>query len=165
MSRVACTLAVLGWLLSAGAARAGDSFAIDLEVRTAKANKTAHVQATGLGTKPKEREVLEIKAGERITVKWKLSNIDPKVQYKDVTVHFFAVKEEKAGQQTVPKLTKDVAAESALSMDFAPKDKSEGEMSFTIDKAGCYLFRLETIGAAMGLDGREYFAALDVQVR
>ena len=93
------------------------------------------------------------------------SNSDPKAQYKDVTVHFFAVKEEKAGQPDVPKLSKGVAAESALSMDFAPKDKCEGEMNLTIDKAGCYLFRVETIGAARGLEGREYFAALDVQVR
>ena len=50
-------------------------------------------------------------------------------------------------------------------MDFAPKDKTEGELSLTIDKAGCYLFRLETIGVATGTESKEYFAALDVQVR
>ena len=121
MVRVACSLAVLGWLLSAGTSRAEDSFAIDLEVHAAKATKTAHAQASGLGVKPKDREILEIKAGERITVKWKLRNTDPKATYKDVTVHFFAVKEEKAGQPTVPKLSKDVAAESMPSAWTSPR--------------------------------------------
>ena len=65
----------------------------------------------------------------------------------------------------MPKLDKGVIAESALSMDFGPKDKSEGELSFTIDKPGCYLLRLETIGATAGPAGHEDFAALDVEVR
>jgi hypothetical protein len=164
MRRVSFGLAVFGSLLVSTAARAEEPFAIDLEVRAGKASKTAHAETAALGVKPKQRGVLEVKAGDRITVKWKLSNIDPKATFNDVTVHFFAVREEKAGQQTVPKLNKDVAAESALTMDFAPKDKTEGEMSFTIDKAGCYLLRLETIGAAKGTDGHEWFAALDVKV-
>ena len=48
---------------------------------------------------------------------------------------------------------------------FGPKDKNEGEMTFTIDKAGCYLLRLETIGAIAGPAGHEDFAALDVTAR
>jgi hypothetical protein len=161
----------VGLLVCAGmfaptGARAEDlAFAIDLEVKTATASKTAHADVVALGVKPKERGVLEAKAGQRLTVKWTLRNTDPKVTFKDVTVHFFAVKEEKAGQLAVPKLDRDVAAESALSMDFKPKDANEGELSFTIDKPGVYLLRVETLDAAQGEDGREYFAALDLVVR
>ena len=108
---------------------------------------------------------LEARAGQRVTVKWTLRSTDPKTTYKDVTVHFFAVKEEKAGQQTVPNLNRDVAVETALSMDFKPKDATDGELSFTIDKPGSYLLRLETIGAAVGVEGHEHFAALDLVVR
>ena len=50
-------------------------------------------------------------------------------------------------------------------MDFGPKDKNEGELSFIIDDPGCYLLRLETIGATAGRAGHENFAALDVKVR
>jgi hypothetical protein len=147
-------------------ARADDlAFAIDLDLKTPTAGKTAHADVVALGVKPKERGVLEAKAGQRLTVKWRLRNVDPKMTFKDVTVHFFAVKEEKAGQLAVPKLDRDVAAESALSMDFKPKDANEGELSFTIDKPGVYLLRVETLDAAQGEDGREYFAALDLVVR
>jgi hypothetical protein len=163
MRSAVCCLLLSAWL-SASAAGA-DAFAIDLEARAGKATQTAHAEAAGLATTPKDRPVLEAKAGQRVTVKWTIRCTDPKTTYKDVTVHFVAVKEEKTGQQAVPKLDKDVAAETALSMDFKPKDASDGELSFTIARPGSYLLRLETIGAATGLDGREYFAALDLVVR
>lgn len=164
MRPAVCCLLLSAWL-SAPAAGA-DPFAIDLEAKAGKATQTAHAEAAGLGTTPKARPVLEAKAGQRVLVKWTIRCTDPKTTYKDVTVHFVAVKEEKAGQQAVPKLDlKDVAAETALSMDFKPKDASDGELSFTIARPGSYLLRLETIGAATGLDGREYFAALDLIVR
>src|SRR4051794_1765866 len=163
MSRFLLGLVTLGGLVAS--TPAAEPFAIDLEVRSGKVRKTAHAESAAPGAKLKERDVLEIKAGEEVAVKWKLSSTDPKGMLKDIRVHFFAVKEEKAGQRTVPKLNKDVVAESALSMDFGPKDRNEGALSFTIDEPGCYLLRLETIGALAGPAGHENFAALDVKVR
>src|SRR5205807_1401657 len=113
--------------------------------------------------KPEPRPVLVAKADTPVTVKWTLRNTDPTATVKDVLVHFFAVREEKANQQEVPKLNKDVAAESALTMDFKPKDKAAGELTFTVAKPGTYLLRLEAKGAA-GKDGREPFVALDLVV-
>jgi hypothetical protein len=164
MTRVLLGLAVAGGLL-APAATAAEPFAIDLEISSGKATKTAHAESAARDAKPAERAALEVKAGDRVTVKWKLSSTDPAATVRDVTVHFFAVAEENAGQQTLPKLDKGVVAESALTMDFGPKDRNEGTLTFTIDKPGCYLFRLETIGAAAGPPGHEDFAALDVKVR
>jgi hypothetical protein len=152
-------------LLAAAPARAAEPFAIDLEAKAGKASQTAHVEPAGLETAPKPRPVLEAKAGQRVTVKWTLRCSDPKTTYKDVTVHFFAAHEAKAGQKALPKLDRDAVAETALSMDFKPKDSTEGELSFTLDKPGSYLLRLETIGAATGLGSREAVAALDVVVR
>lgn len=163
MSRFLLILISLCGLLAS--APAAEPFAIDLEVRSGKVRKTAQAESAAPGAKLKERDVLEIKAGDRVTVKWKLRSTDPKATLKDITVHFFAVKEERPGQRTVPNLNKGVVAESALSMDFSPKDKNEGTLSFTIDEPGCYLFRLETIGATAGQAGHENFAALDVKVR
>ena len=167
MSRLLLGLAALAGLL-ASARAADEPFAIDLEVRCGKASQTAHAESAvplQLGDKPKERPVLEVKAGDRVTVRWKMSGTDPKAKNEDVTVHFYAVKEEMVGQPAAPKLGKGVIAESALTMDFGPSDKNEGEMTFTIDQAGDYLFRLETIGAALGPAGHEDFAALDVKAR
>ncbi len=163
MSRFLIGLAVLGGL--AASTRAAEPFAIDLEVRSGKASKTAHAESASPDQTPGERGVLEIKAGDRVTVKWKLSGTDPKEKIENVTVHFFAVKEEAAGQKAKPKLDKGVVAESACTLDFTPGAKNEGELSFTIDNPGSYLFRLETIGAAAGSADHDDFAAIDVKAR
>jgi hypothetical protein len=164
MSSFLVGLATFGGLLAA-AAPTPEPFAIDLEVRAGNGSKIAHAESAAPGARPKQRQVLEVQAGEPITVRWKLRSTAPKATLKDVTIHFFAVKEERAGQQMVPPLNRDVVAETALLMDFGPKDKNEGTLRFTIHKAGTYLFRLETIGATAGPAGHEDFAALDVKAR
>jgi hypothetical protein len=154
---------LLGWLCRPGSA-AANHFTIELKVQAGKASATAHAETAALGVQPKKREVLRVKSGDRITVKWRLTNANSKSEFKNVLVHFFTAKEEKLGQKAPPKLNKSVAAESALSMDFKPGDLSRGEMVFTISTPGYYLLRLETIGAAVGEDGHEHFAALDLAV-
>jgi hypothetical protein len=140
-------------------------FTIDLTARAGKASQTAHAETTAPGARPRARAVLEVKAGQRITAHWSLRNADPKATFKDLIVHFVAVREATLGQAAVPKLDKGVAAESALTMDFRPGDQCEGELSFTLDRPGNYLLRLETRGAAAGAQDHEHFAALDVLVR
>jgi hypothetical protein len=146
------------------AVAAAHHFTIDLKVQADRTGKTVHADTAAVGVKPKERPVLRLKAGSRLVVQWTMTNVDPKAVFKDVVVHFFAVKVDRLGQVIPPKLTKGVAAESALKMDFNPKDATRGELSFTIDTPGIYLLRLETIGAAVGLEGHEHFAALDLVI-
>jgi hypothetical protein len=155
---------ILFWLAAFGLARA-DHFTIDLEVKGSKAGHTVHAETAGLGIKPKPRAVLEIQAGDKITIKWTLTSTASKDTVKDVLVHFYAVKIAKPGDPPPPKLDKDVLLETALTMDFKPKDKTEGELSLQVDKPGVYLLRLETIGAAVGADGHEHFANLDIMAR
>lgn len=157
-------LVVFGGLLAVSAARA-DHLTIDLEARSGKASQKAHAETADLRAKPKARGVLEVKAGTPITVTWTLRGADSAGTLKDVLVHGFVVREEKVGQPTVPRLTKDVVMETGLTTDVKPKGKTEGKLTFTIEKAGPYLLRLETIGAANGPTGHEHFAALDLVVR
>ncbi|MBV9122005.1 MAG: hypothetical protein JO112_01435 [Planctomycetes bacterium] len=140
-------------------------FAIDLTVQAGKASKTVAGEVKALGEKPKERELFEVKAGEPITVRWTVRRTSTGEVIKDVLIHSFLVKEQKAGQEFVPHLDKNVVAESALTMDFGPQDQSQGEMTFQIEKAGYYLLRLQPIGSAEGLTGQESFAHLDLAVR
>src|SRR5262249_36763235 len=139
-------------------------FAFELQVKTAKATKKGTPDIAAVGAKPKSRPVMNAKAGDEIAVKWTLSSTANKGVTKDVTVHLVVVKEEKVGQLAVPKLDKDVAAETAMTMDFKPKDRAKGDVTVTIDKPGAYLVRVETIGAAAGAEGHEHFAALDLVV-
>jgi hypothetical protein len=163
MPRVLLCGLLLSGLLRPGVA-AAHHFTIDLKVQAGKASKTASAETAAPGAKPKPRAVLRVRAKTPITARWTMTNADAKTTYKDVLVHFFTVKIDKLGQATVPKLVKGVAAESALTMDFKPKDATRGELTFTIDTPGVYLLRLETIGAAVGADGHEHFAALDLLV-
>jgi hypothetical protein len=163
-----CLLSLLGFV-AFGSARA-EQFTIDLEVKGPKAGRTVHAETAGpadlskLGSKPKPREVLEVQAGDKITIKWTL--ITPQETVKDVLVHFYAVKVNKAGDAPPSKLDKDVLLESALTMDFKAKDKNEGELSLQVEKPGVYLLRLETLRTKRpGANEHEYFASLDVIAR
>jgi hypothetical protein len=151
---------LLGCLAEARA----DDLTMKLTIAADKSTKTAESEAFGVGTKLKTRGVFKAAAGKTLTVKYTVSSTAGKAVAKDVLVHLFAVKIDKVGQTTIPPLNKDVAAESALTMDFKPKDKAVGELSFTIDTPGVYLLRLETQGAARGVDGHEHVAALDVVI-
>jgi hypothetical protein len=139
-------------------------FAIDLQAQAGTGTQTAHAEIQSPEVKPKPRLTLTATAGTPLQVKWVLSNTDTKTKVLDVLVHFFVVKEEKPNQPEVPKLDKDVLAESALTMDFGPGDKAEGEMTLSVAQPGCYLIRLETRGTADKI-GHEHFAALDLVVR
>jgi len=78
-----------------------------------------------------------------MTVKWTVTSTAKTGVVKDVLVHFFVVRGEKLGQASVPKLDKDVAAESALTMDFKPKEQGHGRAQLHHRcGTGIYLLRL-----------------------
>ena len=139
-------------------------FTIDLTAQAGKVSKTAHAEVAAVRVKPPARQVLEVKPGQQVHVRWKLKRA-AKTAIKGVLVHCFVVKEEAVGQAAVPKLNKGVAVESALTMDFKAGDQAEADLSFTPDGPGPYLLRLETIGAAAAGDAQETYAALDLVVR
>src|SRR5438270_1441916 len=138
MLRCLVALGIVEGLFLSAAAQA-ESFTIDLKVQSGKESRTAHAEPIAIGAVPKVRQVLETKVGAAIKVAWTLTNTSPKTEMKNVLVHFFTVKEEMLGQRAVPKLTKDVSAESALTMDFGPGEKAKGTLTFTIDRPGFYL--------------------------
>jgi hypothetical protein len=155
---------LIAWQPRLSVARA-DTFAIDLTVQAGKTTNTVHPASTDLSIKPKARTIVRAKRGEPIAVTWTVTNTEPKTTYKDVLVHLFVVKEEMLGQPTVPKLDKDVVVETALTMDFKPKEKATGSLMIPTIRRGYYLLRLETIGAANGADGRDCYAALDLEIK
>src|SRR5439155_23141453 len=159
-------LSAMFFFLAASEPARADHFTIDLEIKAPKANKTVHAETLGLGVKTKPRAVLEIQAGDKITIKWALASAAKDV-IKDVQIQFYAVKIPKPGDPPPPprEFDKDAILQTALTMDFKPKDKTEGELSLQVDKPGTYLLRLETKGAAVGPDDHEHFATLDVVAR
>ncbi len=97
-----------------------------------------------------------------VQIHWTLTNSSAKTEMKNVLVHFFAVKEEAVGQRNVPKLTKNVTAESAVTVDFSPGEQARGVLTFTVNQPGAYLIRLQTMGAP---EDEDCFAALDLVIK
>ncbi len=137
-------------------------FAIVLSA--ARARKRRSAAAVAPGTKPPVRAVLTARTDTPITLRWTVRNTDKMATVKDVLVHAFVVKEGRLDQADVPKLNKGVVVESALTMDFKPQDRTEGEITFRVSAAGSYLIRLELKSAAGKADSLP-FAALDLNVR
>ncbi len=165
MPRLSAVVPVLVLWLTGVSAAWGHHLSVKLEARAGGSAKSAGTETVALGSRPKPRGALELRAGEPIRIHWTLTSTDRRNTYKDVLVHGFVVKIDRSGQAEVPKLDRDVLLESALTMDFKPGDRAEGDFHLTIDRPGAYLLRLETIGAAVGLDGHEHFAAMDLVVR
>jgi len=113
--------------------------------------------------KPRSRPVLHVQANRTVWVRWQVTKSKSLGTFQDVMVYVFAVQEAKVGQQKVPKLSDRVAYESALTMDFTPKDQAQGRFQLKFERAGSYLVRAETI-RLIGRLGHEFHAAIDVVV-
>ena len=147
-------------LTFAAIARA-DEFTIDLKAQTGKEPMTASASYPAGDKKSQPRAVLMASAKSPVTVKWTVRNIE-KATAKDALVHVFVVKIDKPDQREVPKLTKDVVVQSALTTDFKAEDKAQGEVTFTVANPGIYLLRVEIKKTAAK---EEPSAALDIVVR
>jgi hypothetical protein len=156
MVRLAPVAVVL--LIGAGQASVyAEDFTIEIKAQLGKDAKTADARYPN-GSRP--RPILTANAKAPITVKWTARNVD-KETVKDALVHFVVVKIAKPDQDEVPKLNKNVIAETALTMDFKAMDKADGEITFAAPASGVYLIRLEIKGTAAKT---EPFAALDLMV-
>jgi hypothetical protein len=156
-------LTTIAWSIVTPATFA-DHLKFEAEVRCENVKRACSTGVSGPNTKLGPRATLEVPLGKAITVNWKVTHTAGG-PLKDVVIHFFVVKEEKAGQAAIPKLDRDVIAESALTMDFKPGDKQTAELVMQMDVRGTYLLRIESIGAAVGIGEHEDFAVLDLIVK
>jgi hypothetical protein len=163
-SLLTLSLLTVGSVLNPLFSRA-DSFAIELEAKAAKNSQKTQGKTAATPEKPKSRVMLSAEVGKPIQVTWKVTSTATREEMKDVLIHLFVVRLPQVGQTAVPKLDRDVAAETALTMDFQPKDTAHGALEFQIDKPGAYLVRVETRGGANSGNAPDHFAALDLVVK
>src|SRR3954469_2844877 len=91
---------VLGALISHRA----DAEHFDILLKVVSADKQAEASMDTTppigGVNP--RPVLKVKAGDPIRVTWRLRNSSPHGALKNVSIHFFVVREMRTGQKPVP---------------------------------------------------------------
>jgi hypothetical protein len=134
---------------------------IQLEVAGRRDQVTAYVDQTPPEWGKNPRPVLKVRPNEPVKVQFLLTNVYPHKTLENVVVHFFVVREEKAGQKAIPDLKGEVVLESAFDMDMKPGGKAGQRTSFKIDEPGSYLVRIETRNTQ---SDHEHFAAIDLVV-
>jgi hypothetical protein len=153
-------IATLSSALISTAARA-EHAKIELEVIGRRGQVTAHVDQTPPEWGKNPRPVLKVRPDEPVKVQFLLTNVYPHKTLENVVVHFFVVRQEKAGQKEVPDLKGDVILESAFDMDLKPGGKAGQRSTFKIADPGAYLVRVETRNTQ---SDHEHFAAIDLVV-
>jgi hypothetical protein len=110
------------------------------------------------------RPVIEVQTGDPVVVDWHLINQYPHGGIPHVGVHFFIVKEQSVGQQTVPSLTgSGVVVDDRFMMDFAKHAEAKGTVKFHAGAPGVYLIRLQSENTSQQF-GHEHFGAIDLKV-
>lgn len=123
----------------------------------AKASADEEPPAGGVNPRP----LFKVKAGEPLAMQFILTNTYPHGNLKDVTVRYFVVRADKAGQKTVPDLDKGTVTQGRFKMNFKPKCRVGARVTFTVKDPGVYLLRVQTANTN---SDHEHFSAIDLQV-
>lgn len=133
-----------------------------LQVTDGKQTQSAHSGMKPDSAAASHRRTLETSGDGPFTAKWKVTRTDA-VEAKDVLVHFYVVKLDRAGQSPPALEPSKVPIESALTMDFANGKTSTGSQQFRVEP-GLYLVRIEA-GGDPDKPGQEDFAELELLVK
>ncbi len=150
-------------LLACGRLARAEHAKVTLDVSASGAQVTAYVDQTPPDHGKNPRPVIKAKVGEPIKIQWMLTNVYPHKTLEDVVVHFYVAREGSVGQKPTPDLSVEanVVLETAFEMDFKPGAKAGARNSFTIDRPGAYLVRVES---RQTKSDHEHFAAVDLVI-
>ncbi len=98
---------------------------------------------------------------EPLVLQFILTNAYPHGELKEVTVRYYLVREEKAGQKKVPDLAAGTVTLGQFKLNLKPKARVGARVAFTVREPGVYLLRVDTLNTK---SDHEHFSAIDVQV-
>jgi hypothetical protein len=162
MRHLPLVVAPLVLLLSLSAAQA-NGFRAELKVTDGKATQSARSETSHKSRPGANRVTLDASADGSFTANWKVTRTEA-AEAKDVLVHFYVVKLDRAGQAPPALDPAKVAIESALTMDFANGKSSDGTQRFRVDGPGVYLVRIEA-GTDPDNPGQEDHADIELSVK
>jgi len=111
------------------------------------------------------RPVLKVKAGDQIKVDWRVKNSSPHGTLRNVTTHFFIVRQAKTGQKPVPDPAGNAGIfDTSVTTDLKLGAIATGVVKIRISDPGSYLVRLQSEGTHDEA-GHEHFSAIDVEVQ
>jgi len=107
------------------------------------------------------RPMFKAKANEPLMMQFILTNAYPHGELKDVTVRYFLVRADRAGQKTLPDLKQGTVTQGQFKVNLKPRARVGARVAFTIRERGVYLLRVDTLNTK---SDHEHFSAIDVQV-
>jgi hypothetical protein len=145
--------------------RAGaEHFAITLRVISGQQRAETIMDTTPPIGGVNPRPVVMAHPGDEVRVDWRMRSSYPHGIMKDVTVHFFVVREEKLGQKPVPDPAGSAGVvDNSFVMDFAPDAAAQGALRFRAGAPGNYLVRVQSENTHQE-HGHEHFSAIDLHV-
>ncbi len=112
-----------------------------------------------------KRPLVKAKPGEMVRITWKMKNASPHGVLKNVTIHFFVVKEAEIGQKPTPDPSGEAGiVDNSVTQDLAPKSGVNGSLRLKAPEAGNYLIRVQSEDTNEEF-GHEHFSAIDLQVQ
>jgi len=106
------------------------------------------------------RPICKVKVNEPLVLQFILTNAYPHGELKDVTVRYFVVRQDKAGQKKLPDLAKGTVTQGSFKLNLKPKARIGARAAFTIREPGMYLLRVDTANTK---SDHEHFSAIDIQ--
>jgi hypothetical protein len=148
-------------LLLATAVRA-EHFKIELTVKSAQDEPTAHSDTDPPPEGSNPRPICHAKRGEDLTLQFFFTSNFPHETLKDVTVHYYIAPVKEAGKKAMAEPGKQNVLEGDFTMDFKPVTGRVGlRQHIHIDQPGAYIVRVESRHSD---SDHEHFAALDLVV-
>ena len=151
----------LGCLLLLAAPAVAEHFNIDLTIKSAADQATAHSDTDPPPQGVNPRPVCHARRGEELTLTFFFVSNFPHGTKKDVIVHYLIAPEKEAAKKNPPDPAKPPVLEGSFRMDFKPDGKVGLRQRFHIDQPGAYIVR---IGSVNSDSDHEHFAALDLVV-
>jgi hypothetical protein len=153
-------LLVAALLAGAGPAQASHlAAAVTVESAAGRARGQGDSEPPLGGAKSRPR--VKCRVGEALQIRWEMRNTSARTTLKEMVVHFFIVREEKAGQKETPDPRKGAVAENAFATDLAPGATTRGTLKIAFNEPGAYLIRVESLYTQQD---HEHFSAVDIEV-
>jgi hypothetical protein len=156
------TAVILGTILLFSTRARAEHFKIELTVKSAADEATAHSDTDPPPQGVNPRPTCRAKRGEDLTLQFFFSSNFPHEPLKNVTVYYYIAPEKEAGKRAPPDAAKPRLLEGSFTMDFKPETGRVGlRQRIHIDQPGAYIVRVESQHSD---SDHEHFAALDLVV-
>jgi|GEM_PF-4884740 len=134
----AWSLGIICFVLSTNILQA-DDFRIRIQVNGKSAEPSPP-------EKSPHRPAVRVNHNQPVLVNWEATNQNDSINFKNVLVHFYVIKQASPDSPVPSKLGNQAVYEGAITADFESGEKASWKFELNLPEIGVYLLRIETLG-------------------